>query len=196
MNASSTLTELKAEVSRNKRPFFSGWYKTSKVSYYVFKSHLKLGQRWKICWREVECSFCKIINLVHHSDFQHTGCQHLYLRSLWPPRWAPISRTPGRSCCPPAWPQCGGQRGRTAPSASAPRSHRSGVWWCRRPAGRQQHLGSTCLEEIDYYCMVAVYYSGNAPAHHSYTAQEQAFGVWSGNAKGPILPKSLQFTGH
>lgn len=74
----------------------------------------------------------------------------LYLRSLLPPLWARISLTPGQSCCPPAWPQCGGQRGRTAPSASAPRSHKLGVWWCHRPAGLQLHLCNTCWEEIDF----------------------------------------------
>lgn len=74
----------------------------------------------------------------------------LYLQSLGPPQWAQISLTPGQSCCPPAWPQYGGQRVHTAPSASAPHSHKWGVWWCRRPARLQQRLCNTCLEEIGF----------------------------------------------
>lgn len=51
--------------------------------------------------------------------------------------------SPGLTCSPPASPQCGGLRGRTAPSASARRSHRSGVCLCRRPEEPQLLLCNT-----------------------------------------------------
>ena len=64
------------------------------------------------------------------------------LQSLGPPRWARCARYPGRSCCPRAWPRCGGPHGRTAPSASALRSHRSDAYWCHRPAVLRRHPGN------------------------------------------------------
>lgn len=64
------------------------------------------------------------------------------LRRPWPRRWARLGGGAGHSCYPPAWSQCCCRRGLAAPSASAPRSRRWGVWQCHRRAEPQQHRGN------------------------------------------------------
>lgn len=124
LNAASTLVDCKAEVSRNNRSFFSRG-KDHQRTFYEIESYTAESHMWSL-------------NVMTSS---------FHLQSLWPPQWEQISLTAGQSCCPPASPRCGGQRGRTAPSASAPRSHRSDVWWCHRPAGLRLLPCSTWEED-------------------------------------------------
>lgn len=66
------------------------------------------------------------------------------LRKPWPPLREPSSGSPGLPCFPPASPRCEGLRARTALSAIAPCSRRSGVCWCHTPTEPPRPPCSNC----------------------------------------------------
>lgn len=73
----------------------------------------------------------------------HTPPLSQYLQRLWPHLWALPGGGVDHFCCPPAWWLCCYRHGPAAPSASAQRFHKSGVWQCHKPRELRLLHGST-----------------------------------------------------
>lgn len=116
----NTIRYLTSQLQNLQYPFFH-----TKIS---IRQKLNIGQRFQSA----------PLNVRKHLRTLHTN-----LQKHGPRRWAQPSGGGGRSYCPPAWWQCCCLHDPSAPSASAPRSHRWDVWQCHRREGPRQRRGNT-----------------------------------------------------